>query len=110
MYKKVECKDGFGVSVQASRRNYCTPENDSGPYTAVELGFPTASDSLIIKYAENKSDPTETVYGWVPVGVVHALLIKHGGMQKGSIPPFSWTVEQSVILAECLTKIEEERS
>ena len=105
MYKKVGCKDGFAVSIQASSRNYCTPDDNSGPYTAVELGFPTASESLIMEYAEDKSNPTETVYGWVPVGVVKALLIKHGGMQKGSLPPFNFTLEQSIILAKTLEKI-----
>ena len=102
MYKKVFCLDGFNVSVQAHSRNYCTPRNDHGPYTEVELGFPSSSDHLIIQYAEDKSRPTDTVYGWVPVGLVKALLIKHGGMQDGTLPPFDFTPEQSVILAEAL--------
>jgi len=101
-HKAVGCKDGFGVSVQAGRTNYCDPRNDKGPYTAVELGFPSASDSLILKYAEDSSRPTETVYGWVPVGVVKALLIKHGGVEKGTLPPFDFNAEQSAILAEAL--------
>jgi hypothetical protein len=101
-YKAVGCKDGFNVSVQASKTNYCDPRNDQGPYVAVELGFPSASDSLILKYAEDSSKPTETVYGWVPVGVVKALLIKHGGVEEGTLPPFDFNAEQSAILAEAL--------
>jgi len=101
-YAAVGCKDGFTVSVQASKSNYCEPRNDKGPYTAVELGFPSASDSLIIKYAENSGAPTDTVYGWVPVGVVKALLIKHGGIEQGKLPPFDFNAEQSAILAEAL--------
>ena len=101
-YKFVEFNSGFGVSIQANSSNYCEPRNDEGPYTAVELGFPSAEDSLIIKYAENKSEPTETVYGWVPVGVVKALMIKHGEVIAGTMPPFNMNIEQSAILAEAL--------
>jgi hypothetical protein len=107
MYQRVLCKDGFSVSIQGNSRNYCEPRNDVGPYTAVELGFPSSSDSLITKYAESvMTDPTEAVYGWVPVGVVKALLMKHGGIEEGTLPPFDWTPEQSVILAETLNKNE----
>ena len=105
MYKEVLCKDGFTVSIQAHSRNYCTPRDDIGPYTEVELGFPSSSEHLIIRYAEEKSHPTDTVYGWVPVGLVKALLIKHGGVVEGTLPPFDFTSEQSAILAEALCTI-----
>ena len=81
-YKFVYFKSGFGISVQGSKTNYCTPRSDIGPYTAVELGFPTAPDPLIIGYAEDSDNPTETVYGWVPAGIVQALTIKHGGIEE----------------------------
>lgn len=107
-YKFVHFKSGFGVSVQAQSRNYCTPRDDIGPYTEVELGFPTAPEPLIIGYAEDADDPTGTVYGYVPVGIVQALAVKHGGIESGEIPPFNMNAKQSAILAETLFEVENE--
>lgn len=77
----VHCADGFSVSIQANRFAYCNPRiTHAGDYVSVELGFPTRPDDLIMEYAEDPSDPTETVYGYVPVEVVDALLEKHGGI------------------------------
>ena len=104
-FEFVRCEDGFGISIQASRTSYCIPQNDIGPYTQVELGFPTIPDFLISKYAEMPDSLTETVYGYVPVGIVKALLIKHGGPVSGTMPPFHFDVEQSVILAEALEEL-----
>lgn len=33
-----------------------------------------------MEYAENPDDPTDTVYGWVPVEVVEAVVNNHGGI------------------------------
>jgi|LWDU01.1.fsa_nt_gi hypothetical protein len=107
-YKRTHLKSGFNVSIQASERSYCEPRNNTGPYTSVELGFPSAPDSLIIGYAEDSDDPTGTVYGWVPVGVVQALISKHGGIEEGALPEFDIDPEQAAILAETLLEIENE--
>ena len=96
------------MSVQASLTSYSSPREDIGPYIAVEIGFPSAPDPLIIGYAEDVDRPTETVYGWVPIGVVQALIIKHGGIESGSLPPFSMNIEQSAILAEALMEVNNE--
>lgn len=79
----VECADGFKVSVQASEFHYCSPRMyvSDGRYSAWELGFPSAADDLIQKYAETPEEPTETVYGWVPTETVDALIEKHGGIK-----------------------------
>lgn len=37
-------------------------------------------DDLIMEYAENESNPTKTVYGWVPIEVAERLVEKHGGI------------------------------
>lgn len=104
-YKFVTFESGFGVSIQASRRNYCSPRNDMGPYKLVELGFPTGIEPLIMDYAEDASNPTETVYGFVPVGIVKAVIAKHGGIADGEIPPFDMSPEQAGIFAETLAQI-----
>jgi hypothetical protein len=104
-YEFVQFESGFGVSIQASQTSYCSPRNNTGPYTHVELGFPTAFEQLIISYAEDQSEPTDTVYGYVPAGLVQALTIKHGGIKSGSKPAFSIDVEQSAILAKALLEV-----
>lgn len=77
------CKDGFSVSVQASRFHYCSPQIDgANEYEAVELGFPSAEDSIIEEYAEDPTDLTGTVYGYVPVDIVNKLVEKHGGIEE----------------------------
>lgn len=77
----VICKDGFTISVQASKSHYCTPRIDGAvKYETVELGFPNIEDSLIIDYAEENERPTDTVYGYVPVHIVNELVEKHGGI------------------------------
>ena len=86
-YKPIECEDGFIMSVQACSRKYCSPRNDEGPYWAVEIGFPSRRESLLMDYAEDKTQPTQTVYGWVPVTVMWEVITKHGGIRSGMLPP-----------------------
>lgn len=105
-YPRVYCRSGFNMSVQASKTNYSEPRDDTGPYTAVEIGFPSAADPLIIGYAEMPDAPTETVYGWVPAGLVTALVSKHGGIESGELPPLNIDAKQAAILAETLTEID----
>jgi hypothetical protein len=85
--KAVVCADGFRMSVQADEFTYCSPRiNDAERYTQVEIGFPSDYEELIIDWAEDRSDPTGTVYGYVPVSVVTNVLAKHGGMVSGEVP------------------------
>ena len=84
--KRVVCKDGFSVSIQADEGKYCEPRVDNATYTSVELGYPSEGDWIIAKYAEQPNHPTETVYGYVPVETVYLLLTKHGGVESGEVP------------------------
>lgn len=79
--KRVECTDGFNISVQASRYTYCSPREDGGPWTQVECGFPSATPEFIMEYCEDPDRPTETVYGYVPVELVDQLIAHHGGIK-----------------------------
>ena len=74
------------MSVQASKFNYCTPRNNDGPYSQVEVGFPSAREEMLMEWAEDPDDPTGTVYGWVPVSVVTNVIAKHGGVVDGEVP------------------------
>ncbi|MFA5377810.1 MAG: hypothetical protein WC455_18815 [Dehalococcoidia bacterium] len=76
---KIECADGLILSVQASHGHYCTPREDEGPYTAVEVGYPSEAIPEFMEYCESPERPTDTVYGWVPFEVVEAVIEKHGG-------------------------------
>ena len=77
---KIVCYDGFQVSVQASSAHYSTPRDNQGPYTHVELGFPLEPVEDWAEYAENPDDLTRTIYPYVPIGLVEAVLEAHGGV------------------------------
>lgn len=79
--KYILCTDGFCVSVQGGTSfHYCYPREHVNEYQAVELGFPSMADPLILEYAEDESEPTRTVYGYVPIEIVEQLVNKHGGL------------------------------
>jgi len=85
--KKIVCKDGFTMSVQANQDAYCSPRiNEADKYTQVEVGFPSQREELIIEWAEDQARPTDTVYGYVPIHVVNSVIAKHGGMVSGEVP------------------------
>ena len=84
------------MSVQASNRNYSTPRDDVGPYTEVEVGFPSSYDYHLSSYAEDPSKPTETVYGYVPADTVIMCIDAHGGMVEGELPPLVKTEFESI--------------
>ena len=82
--KRITCKDGFSLSVQATHGAYCQPRRNIGPWHQVEVGFPSAEPEIIMEYAEEKSKPTETVYGYVPIKMVESLIDLHGGIASQS--------------------------
>ena len=83
----VVCADGFEMSVQARAGAYCLPRMTDAPvYREVEVGFPSIEEPMLIKWAEDKHKPTDTVYGWVPVRIVTNVIAKHGGMVSGEVP------------------------
>ena len=77
----MKCKDGFTMSVQASKGHYCRPRLDCGPWDKVEVGFPSQKEELLIEYAEEPEKPTMTVYGYVPIEIVKQIILKHGGLK-----------------------------
>ena len=88
----VVCKDGFEMSVQCGQTLYSSPRDVVKRYNEVEIGFPSAPESLIAEYAEDweiegDDDPRlcETVYGYVPVKLVNRVLKKHGGIDEDAV-------------------------
>jgi len=77
---RIICNDGFTMSVQASKYTYCEPRGFYNFYTEMEIGFPSEREELIMAYAENKNNPTETVYGYVPRDIIQKVIDKHKGI------------------------------
>ena len=55
-------------------------------YSSVEVGFPSKKEDLILDWAEDRDDPTGTVYGYVPASIIIDVIDKHGGMVGGELP------------------------
>lgn len=85
---RIECADGFSMSVQASAFHYCTPRESEGPWFCVEVGFPTAREEALMRWMEDwgDTDPVDAVYAYVPVEVVAQVIIDHGGFAKATGP------------------------
>lgn len=77
---RIYCMDGTSLSVQASKLTYCNPREDIGPYTQVEVGYPSRFFEELLDYAEEPSNPTKTVYGYVPINLVEEIVNKCGGI------------------------------
>lgn len=78
---RIECKDGFSMSVQASDTHYCEPREKWPPYWSFEVGFPSQMEEALMEYAENPENPTGSVYGYVPASVLEEIIVKHGGIK-----------------------------
>jgi hypothetical protein len=58
-----------------------------GPYSHLEIGYPSECPEpweIWSEFVEDKDDPTETVYAYVPVEDVRALVELHGGEVPGN--------------------------
>ena len=82
LYPKIECADGTTLSVQASETHYCTPRDNFGPYTHVEVGFPSVPPpNSWMQYFDGEADddPCGSVYGNITVELVREFVELHGG-------------------------------
>ncbi len=98
--KRITCVDGFSLSVQATHGAYCSPRTNLARWDAVEVGFPSKEPELIMSYAEDKGNPTDTVYGYVPIGLVEELIELHGGMADISTFDKWWNIVGSGMAPE----------
>lgn len=79
--KRIVCANSFEFSAQASASHYCYPRFDNKDYyNEVELGFPSKEIPEWLEYAEDIDNPTETVYGYVPVELVDMVIEANGGI------------------------------
>lgn len=83
-FPQIVCKDGTRLSVQASQYHYSEPRTDKGPYTEVEVGFPSIKPpDTWAQYCEDWDNPTDTVYAGVPTILVEDFIASHGGIDLG---------------------------
>lgn len=81
---RILCEDGTVLSVQASQYHYCSPREDEGPYSRVEVGFIKDATGAAVTPPEDWREygdgcfPSD-VYGYVPVELVEAFITEHGG-------------------------------
>lgn len=83
---RIECVDGWSISVQTSEFHYCAPRDSHGPWVRVECGYPSAAEPLLLDHAEDRDNPTSTVYGFTPIEVVAAAIVAHGGFKGTNTP------------------------
>lgn len=84
LFNKIECKDWFTMSVQASYWHYCNPRTTcyskySFVYDAMEVWYPSEKEESLMEYCED-SGTLETVYAFVPVEVINKVIEKHWGI------------------------------
>ena len=77
---RIFCNDGFVFSVQGGENHYSTPRNNDKEFMAMEIGFPSEVEELILEFAEDRDNPTDTVYGWVDNKIIQEVIDKHGGI------------------------------
>ena len=83
MLPRLILADGASLSVQASRHLHSSPRDDTGPYTKVEVGFPSENPPEAWKeFADNWDDPTGTIYSYVPLTMVMLYIGAHGGIDR----------------------------
>jgi len=76
------CRDGFKMSVQASSYHYSSPRSHVGPWSSMEVGFPSKPVPELRQWREDVGDDPsdeDCVFGWVPVAKILETVEKHGG-------------------------------
>lgn len=101
LQQRLYCRDGFRVSIQASAHHACTPRDDTGPYTTVEVGYPSKHEPLLIPFLD---EFCADIYNHVPAQIIRQLIHAHGGLafNSGDPPPLERQDEDGVLYAAAL--------
>ena len=86
--KRIEFESGLTLSVQASRLFYCSPRQDSGPWSEVECGHPMmgGENYFLGNSWEKYREPGSKMFAYVPIAMVRDLCKEHGPVVSGDIP------------------------
>ncbi len=81
------CKDGFGMSLQASSGHYCYPQKLCVNFAAYEefevkfLSLLNLKDIELLQSADfYQVDDPEAIYEFVPREVIESIIASHGGI------------------------------
>lgn len=79
---KIQCKDGFSISIQISNGNYCSSENGYRQFglnwETVEWGYPSQHHDLLQKSSQD-SNVTQSI-GCIDIDEIEEILYEHGGI------------------------------
>ena len=78
--KRLVCPDGFWLSVQGDESAYSSPRRkcfNIYAYSEMEI---TGSEVLPPEFSKYREGKGSCVYGYVPVAMIEALLVSHGGV------------------------------
>ena len=83
IFPRIRCADGFSMSVQGHYGSYSVPRDDFADfYSEVEVGYPSEKVEELMPYIDGAdTDPTKTVYGYVPIEIVEQIILAHGGIK-----------------------------
>jgi hypothetical protein len=75
-------KRGGAMSVQASESHYCSPKNDAGPYTAVEVLVMSPRLKVPKSFGKprEKFDDGSRLFTFVQVSAVNEEIARRGGI------------------------------
>ena len=80
--ERIECADGFSMSVQGNSGAYCSPRIDNAEkYIEVEVGYARPHEELLEMFHDG-----DGIYPYVPRQVVVDIIAKHGGIVTGELP------------------------
>ena len=81
------------MSIQASTDDHaCTPRNDEGPYSSVEIGYANQTEPLLMSYCDTPNiivGCSPTLFVNVPDHTILAVVNMHSGLRHDSesLPP-----------------------
>ena len=79
--ERLVCKNGVSLSLQASRKHYCSPKNNVGPYELVEVGFiegcekPQSFQPYVMALSEGE------IFDHIPLEIVVDFILENGGLK-----------------------------
>lgn len=96
--KHIVFADGARVSIQADEAKYCTPRIDKAQgYREVELGCYVSKGGIpdfLEEYEEGHGMEDYHfgggIFPYVPTAVIMQLILHHGGIVEGELPPLSF--------------------
>jgi hypothetical protein len=78
---RIECRDGFSVSVQAHPGAYCRPRDGMYPWDAFECGYPSAPVPEWSVRKEGGGDDKKSVFGYIDARDIMNVIRSHGGAE-----------------------------